>query len=84
MKQFVIPYGNYAYSRQRRTPPSCAINEKSSVFRCLGCCVLAAPGRRPGSSLESQSNTGVSTPRILCSLGEVVVYCMWIFLSGKM
>ncbi len=31
-----------------------------------------------------QSNTGVSTPRILCSFGEVVVYCMWIFFSGKM
>ena len=31
-----------------------------------------------------QSKTGVSTPRILCSFGDVVVYCMWIFLSGKM
>ncbi len=32
---------------------------------------------------SDQSKTGLSTPRILCSLGEVVVYCMWIFLSGK-
>ena len=31
-----------------------------------------------------QSNTGVSTPSTLCSFGEVVVYCMWIFFSGKM
>ena len=31
-----------------------------------------------------QSNTGDSTPSTLCSFGEVVVYCMWIFLSGKM
>ena len=31
-----------------------------------------------------QSKVGDSTPRILCSFGEVVVYCMWIFLSGKM
>jgi len=33
---------------------------------------------------NDQSNTGESTPRILCSFGEVVVYCMWIFFSGKM
>ena len=28
--------------------------------------------------------TGVSTPSTLCSFGLVVVYCRWIFLSGKM
>ena len=33
--------------------------------------------------LPDQSNTGDSTPSTLCSFGEVVVYCMWIFLSGK-
>lgn len=33
--------------------------------------------------VERQSKTGVSTPRTLCSLGDVVVYCMWIFFSGK-
>lgn len=37
--------------------------------------------RRPSTV---QSNTGDSTPSTLCSFGEVVVYCMWIFLSGKM
>ncbi len=30
-----------------------------------------------------QSNTGDSTPSTLCSLGLVVVYCRWIFFSGK-
>ena len=30
-----------------------------------------------------QSKTGDSTPSTLCSFGLVVVYCRWIFLSGK-
>ena len=33
---------------------------------------------------DAQSNTGVSTPSTLCSFGLVVVYCRWIFFSGKM
>ncbi len=33
---------------------------------------------------DAQSNTGDSTPRILCSFGLVVVYCRCTFRSGKM
>ena len=43
-----------------------------------------APGGMFNAWNRDQSKTGLSTPRILCSFGEVVVYCMWIFLSGKM
>lgn len=32
---------------------------------------------------RGQSNTGLSTPSTLCSLGLVVVYCKCTFLSGK-
>jgi hypothetical protein len=36
------------------------------------------------SEARRQSNTGLSTPRILCSLGLVVVYCRCTLRSGKM
>ena len=36
------------------------------------------------ASLRVQSNTGLSTPSTLCSLGLVVVYCKNTFLSGEM
>jgi len=40
--------------------------------------------RLSGAFSGRQSNTGVSTPSTLCSFGLVVVYCRWIFFSGKM
>ena len=44
-----------------------------------------AAGRGKGAVRGAQSNTGVSTPNTLCSLGLVVVYWRWILpLSGKM
>ncbi len=37
-----------------------------------------------GWILATQSNTGDSTPKTLCSLGLVVVYCKNTFFSGAM